>query len=154
FIDNDFSSFSDPNTGVSEWGTQFGAQNNLSQLIGQNPNGTWTLEIRDVVPSESGNLLSWSLDLLPGTQPPADGINRGNYMDQNGDAVTKRVPVAGVSSTPEDVYFGAFQTQPPPAPPPVGPTRATITSIAALAIQQAGGLLVLIGPPGAAVPVV
>src|SRR5262249_31573703 len=51
-------------------------------------------------------------------------------------------------------YFGAFQTQPPPAPPPVGPTRATITSIAALAIQQAGGLLVLIGPPGAAVPVV
>jgi subtilisin-like proprotein convertase family protein len=35
----------------------------LSALLGENPNGTWTLEVRDDTASESGGLVSWQVQV-------------------------------------------------------------------------------------------
>ena len=57
----------------------------LSTLNGLSPNGTWRLEIADVVSGDSGFLLGWSLDiLLTGTAPQ---VVAGNLMDQDADGL-------------------------------------------------------------------
>jgi subtilisin-like proprotein convertase family protein len=45
----------------------------LSSLFGQDPNGTWTLEIQDTAQFKQGVLFNWSLDLLNG-DPPAPAL--------------------------------------------------------------------------------
>lgn len=75
---------------------EFGGPNSLNELIGEDPHGVWTLEILDLATFNQGRLVSWSLDILPGDPGPLDGIQRGNWMDQNADGRTKR--------TAEDVF--------------------------------------------------
>ena len=42
----------------------------LGQLIGEDPNGTWTLEVTDTVTGETGDLVGWSLTLTAVTVTP------------------------------------------------------------------------------------
>ena len=42
----------------------------LGQLIGENPNGTWTLEVTDTLTGEMGSLNGWSLSLTTVSVPP------------------------------------------------------------------------------------
>src|SRR5262249_17933735 len=58
----------------------------LRRLIGRNPNGVWTLEVRDVFAGDTGTLVNWSLTIQTGVV--SIGITQlGNRMDQNGNAV-------------------------------------------------------------------
>src|SRR5262249_21976684 len=67
----------------------------LRRLIGRNPNGVWTLEVRDVFAGDTGTLQNWSLTIQTGVV--SIGITQlGNRMDQNGNAV--------YGEDPGDVY--------------------------------------------------
>ncbi len=62
----------------------------LAAFIGENPNGTWTLQIADDSAGELGNLDSWSLDIqtgafptvnvVAGLAPSEDGPTHGTFV--------------------------------------------------------------------------
>jgi subtilisin-like proprotein convertase family protein len=70
-IDDDNNSFA-PFTG------SFRPEGLLSDLNGENPNGTWQLLIRDTVPADTGTLLNWSLTLV-GTELSTTTDSNGEY---------------------------------------------------------------------------
>jgi Proprotein convertase P-domain./FG-GAP repeat. len=84
----------------------------LSVLDGFTPNGTWTLRITDGTRFDTGTLLSWSMQVT--TRDTTDlAVQRGNLMDQNGNALAGEDPAgdhrAGEAqlingTAPGDVY--------------------------------------------------
>ncbi len=62
-------------------------QSPLAALIGEDPNGTWQLEVTDVfVPLDDGTLREFALEITTGTL--VTSILPGNTMDQDADAIT------------------------------------------------------------------
>ena len=58
----------------------------LSQLIGEDPDGTWTLEVDDTLGIDIGTLLEWSLAIQVGTV--TIDVVTGHPMDQNANGIT------------------------------------------------------------------
>jgi subtilisin-like proprotein convertase family protein len=74
--------------GTAPFSSTYQPTNPLSVLYGNNPNGTWQLEVADTVIGTGGSLVSWSLQLTtgdPNTTSAADGtytidnLPAGNY---------------------------------------------------------------------------
>ena len=70
--------------GIAPFTGSFRPDQPLAFLRGKPINGNWTLEIADVAFFDSGTLLTWSLDLQPGTV--TSSFQPGNFMDENGNA--------------------------------------------------------------------
>ncbi|MEZ6142256.1 MAG: proprotein convertase P-domain-containing protein [Zavarzinella sp.] len=70
--------------GTSPFTGTFRPVEGLAKFIGENPLGTWTLEIDDVLPADVGTLLDWSLTITPGQAGPVVG----NLMDQNANSIS------------------------------------------------------------------
>lgn len=56
--------------GIAPFQGAFQPQQPLSTLLDSDPNGTWTLQIRDQAFLDGGFLNRWSLELVVGSQPP------------------------------------------------------------------------------------
>ena len=79
--------------GLAPFTGSFSPQGVLSDLIGDQPNGTWTLEIDDTLAIDTGTLLDWSLQIQVGTVTTS--IVTGVPMDQNANGIPGE---AGVDS--------------------------------------------------------
>ena len=57
----------------------------LARFIGEDPNGTWTLTIQDELPTNTGTLHSWSLDIATcgGSGGPGTAYCFGDHLDPN-----------------------------------------------------------------------
>ena len=83
-----------------EASTPLEPQQGLSRLIGENPNGAWTLELANDS-TRAGTLHSWSLNLLAG-----------------GSCTAPNTPTStGTTATPEPRIVSPPRLQPPPAKP-------------------------------------
>ena len=71
--------------GLAPFTGSFSPQAPLSDLIGDQPNGTWTLEINDTLAIDTGTLLDWSLQIQVGTVTTS--IVTGVPMDQNANGI-------------------------------------------------------------------
>jgi subtilisin-like proprotein convertase family protein len=107
FIDTVFDDGGTPiSLGFPPYTGTFAPETPLSDLLGKNPNGTWTLKITDNFPAtdvEDGKLNSWSLVLTTGKVTFTTLVQPGNLMDQNANGIT--------GQTTADVYA---------APTPIG----------------------------------
>ncbi len=65
--------------GTAPFTGSFSPQGALATLNGQDPNGTWTLEVTDDVAGETGTLQSWSLALSVPTEPIAVSSANGSF---------------------------------------------------------------------------
>jgi large repetitive protein len=74
----------------------------LGLLQGRQPNGTWTLEIRDTAAVDVGTLVNWSLTIQSGTLTSNE--TPGNTMDQNANGFGGELPTPGQTSSNNDVY--------------------------------------------------
>ena len=72
--------------GIEPFTGTFRPDEALSGFIGQAPNGTWQLEIDDVLLADVGTLLDWSLEIQTGVISISG--RDGNPMDQDADAFT------------------------------------------------------------------
>jgi subtilisin-like proprotein convertase family protein len=81
----------------------FRPEEQLSQLIGLDPTGDWTLTITDATGSDSGELLDWSLTILTG--PATQTQNDGNQMDQNANGIVSEEPLDIFSMPAESDEF-------------------------------------------------
>src|SRR5262249_36997634 len=66
-------------TGVAPFTGSFRPERSLSALNGQNPNGTWKLEIADDAKSATGSLVNWSLSLTGQDEPAVVSNASGAY---------------------------------------------------------------------------
>lgn len=94
-----------PDAGVAA-GATWSPDGAMSHFIGDNPNGEWTLTVKDTVPGGGGNLLNWKLDLKStgGAPPPPPGP-AGLPTSKPGDDVCKTVPKRKSSSGSGKVPF-------------------------------------------------
>ena len=79
---DDFASVADRHQGAFALGTTeptMVPEGALGAFIGENPNGTWTLEVKDVVADDGFSLNGWSLDVTSQTScpPPPPGAGGG-----------------------------------------------------------------------------
>jgi subtilisin-like proprotein convertase family protein len=68
--------------GAAPFSSTYQPTNPLSVLFGNNPNGTWQLEVADTVSGTGGSLVSWSLQLTTG-DPNATSAANGSYAINN-----------------------------------------------------------------------
>ncbi|MBI5759983.1 MAG: M36 family metallopeptidase [Planctomycetales bacterium] len=81
----------------------FRPEGRLSDFIGENPNGVWTLQVIDDAPRDTGRLNSWSLQLSAG--------ENFTITDTDGD-YNLIVPGAGTYTVAEELQLGWRQTGP------------------------------------------
>lgn len=92
-------------TGVNNLATEFtyanmtvatplGVESALAAFVGEDPNGTWTLNIADDAGGDDGTLVDWSLDITTLDQTPIDTIVMGSNAP--GAAITTGTPVNDV----------------------------------------------------------
>ena len=99
--------------GTAPFVGRFVPQTPLSVLNGENPNGTWTLEVRDTVNSEQGTLLSWSLTIsTPEVSAVTDAT--GHYSLPIYKAGTFNIREVAQSGWKQTNPFGATPTDPNP----------------------------------------
>lgn len=77
-------------------------QQALSAFNGQSPQGTWTLTINDSTAPDSGQLVSWSLNICSVEEPPVSGVNENEFAGlsvspnpNKGDFMVKFTSVTG-----------------------------------------------------------
>ncbi|HTM52799.1 MAG TPA: proprotein convertase P-domain-containing protein, partial [Pirellulales bacterium] len=90
--------------GTAPFGSTYQPSSPLSALFGENPNGTWKLEVADTVSNTGGSLISWSLQLKSG-DPNTTSAADGTYSLTN-------LP-AGTYHVGEVLQGGFSQTSPP-----------------------------------------
>ena len=66
-------------SGSAPFSGSYRPERSLSALNGQNPNGTWKLEITDDAGSKTGSLVNWSLALRGQDEPAAVSSAAGSY---------------------------------------------------------------------------
>ena len=66
--------------GTAPFNASFHPTDELWKLIGENANGTWTLEIKDVLGGSGGTLFSWSLQLTTGDPNDLTDATGGYYI--------------------------------------------------------------------------
>jgi subtilisin-like proprotein convertase family protein len=78
----------------------------LGAFIGENPNGTWTLTVRDDTAGAPATLSSWGLDIqsLPAAPPP---VSASSYTESPGTAISA-VGTPVITSTIDTVGEGAY----------------------------------------------
>lgn len=103
----------------------FRPEGRLSDFIGENPNGQWTLQVTDDAPRDSGTLNSWSLQLTAGENSVPTDIN-GNY--------SLIVPGGGTYTVAEEQQLGWQQT----APAAPGTRTVTLTTFTIVTGQDFG----------------
>src|SRR5205823_4508967 len=85
--------------GTAPFDDTFRPSEPLATLNGRSANGTWTLQVEDLVLGTTGVLTDWSLDIETGT--PGFTLINGNNTDQNSNAVQSEFPTG---SSIGDVY--------------------------------------------------
>ena len=117
-------------TGTAPFRFSFRPELPLSALDGETANGTWTLEISDMVANDAGSLTGWSLQLSGGGEPLATTAATGAYAFTNlppGSYTPRQIlPAAWVQTFPAaseplqvnvgdvlaNIDFGSQNTQP------------------------------------------
>ncbi|MCY2987808.1 MAG: M36 family metallopeptidase [Planctomycetota bacterium] len=122
--------------GISPFAGRFRPTVSLANLVGEDPNGIWTLEISDNELRDEGSLNSWSLDISTAVCD-ANAAEACTITDVNGEYVFRDLP-AGSYQLVEVQQPGWRQTF------PLGPNRRSSANTNAIGLgdgtAQIGGL--------------
>lgn len=79
----------------------------LQAFFGEDPNGTWTLEVTDNSVDDTGTLHAWSLDMIVASQVPevtrAPATSTNTVAITNGTPATDQIVVSGITGLVCDV---------------------------------------------------
>ena len=83
----------------------------MASLIGRDPNGTWTLTVKDLNAADTGTLNGWTLDVktsVPPTSPAATQsfLGAGGAIPDAAGALVQTLQVSGANSYLTDLDLG------------------------------------------------
>src|SRR5205085_6745507 len=95
--------------GTAPFTGSYRPKGSLATVNGQNPNGTWTLEVTDTATGDTSTLLGWSLTLTyaePSVQTDATGAYAFTGLKPGTYNIREVLPPGWVQSKPAGTAFG------------------------------------------------